>query len=108
MEIGISGDMNCNAEMRRIEAQTIQDEEVMNLRDVITFQGRAVEELKHAFADDLAFCRERGEELEKPYSGQLMVRPAPPLHQGVATAARRQSLSLNKWVVKTLERASHS
>ena len=40
--------------------------EVMNLRDVITFQGSSAEELKQAFAnsveDYLAFCQERGEE----------------------------------------------
>ncbi len=40
--------------------------EVINLRDVITFQGKSVSELKRAFAasveDYLAFCRQRGEE----------------------------------------------
>ena len=40
--------------------------EVVNTRDVITFQGGSVEELKTALADSvedyLAFCRERGEE----------------------------------------------
>ncbi len=47
--------------------------EVMNLRDVITFQGGSVAELKQALADSvedyLAFCWARGEEPEKPYSG---------------------------------------
>jgi predicted HicB family RNase H-like nuclease len=55
--------------------------EVMNLRDVITFQGSSVKELKKAFADSvedyLAFCKERGEEPEKPYSGQFIVRVDP-------------------------------
>ena len=48
--------------------------EVMNLHDVITFQGSSVDELKKAFADSvgdyLAFCKGRAEEPEKPYSGQ--------------------------------------
>jgi predicted HicB family RNase H-like nuclease len=39
--------------------------EVINLRNVVTFQGRSVSELKKAFAgsveDYLAFCKERGE-----------------------------------------------
>jgi predicted HicB family RNase H-like nuclease len=39
--------------------------EVINLRDVVTFQGRSVSELKKAFVgsveDYLAFCKERGE-----------------------------------------------
>jgi predicted HicB family RNase H-like nuclease len=42
--------------------------EVINLRDVITCQGRSVSELKKAFAgsveDYLAFCKERGEDAE--------------------------------------------
>ncbi|HYF08712.1 MAG TPA: type II toxin-antitoxin system HicB family antitoxin [Acetobacteraceae bacterium] len=84
--------------------------EVMNLRDVITFQGRSVEELKRAFADSvqdyLAFCRERGEEPEKPYSGQFVVRVDPPVHRAAATAARRAGVSLNRWVAATLERAA--
>ncbi|PWB82964.1 MAG: toxin-antitoxin system HicB family antitoxin [Methylocystaceae bacterium] len=84
--------------------------EVVDLRDVITFQGRSVDELKRAFAesvdDYLAFCEERGEEPDKPYSGQFLVRIEPALHKAVATAARRSGLSLNKWVTTMLERAA--
>jgi len=84
--------------------------EVMNLRDVITFQGQSVDELKTAFAasvdDYISFCEERGEKPEKPYSGQFMVRIAPPLHRAVALAARKAGQSLNKWVATTLERAA--
>jgi predicted HicB family RNase H-like nuclease len=84
--------------------------EVMNLRDVITFQGKSVNELKAAFAgsveDYIAFCRDRGEEPEKPYSGQFVVRVDPPLHKAVVTAAKRAGLSLNKWVATTLASAA--
>ena len=84
--------------------------EIVNLRDVITFQGRSVKELKTALAesieDYLAYCAKRGEEPEKPYSGQFVVRVDPPLHKAVATAARRQGVSLNKWVATTLEKAA--
>ena len=49
--------------------------EVMNTRDVITFQGRSVDDLKAALAesveDYLACCRERGEKPEKPTVRQL-------------------------------------
>lgn len=83
--------------------------EVANLRDVITFQGKSVNELKKAFAesieDYLEFCKERGEEPEKPFSGQFVVRTDPELHKDVSLAARREGLSLNKWITKTLERA---
>ncbi len=44
--------------------------EVINIRDVITFQGRSVEELQQTLADSiedyLAFCAELGEEPERP------------------------------------------
>jgi predicted HicB family RNase H-like nuclease len=84
--------------------------EVLNLRDVITFQGQSVAQLKQALADSvedyLAFCKERGEEPEKPYSGQFVVRVEPPLHRALARAAKRAGVSLNKWVTATLERAA--
>ena len=84
--------------------------EVIDMRDVVTFQGRSVDELKQAFSDSiddyLAFCAERGEEPEKPYSGQFVVRVEPVLHRAVVLAAKRAGISLNKWVARTLERAT--
>jgi len=61
--------------------------EVIGLRDVITFQGRTVDEVKRAFHDSvddyLAFCAKRGEEPEKPFTGKLMLRLSPDLHRMV-------------------------
>ena len=57
--------------------------EVINTRDVITFQGKTVAEIKKAFResvdDYLAFCKERNEYPEKPFSGKfnLPYNPAP-------------------------------
>lgn len=83
--------------------------EVINLRDVITFQGTSAAELKLALAesieDYLDFCRERGEEPEKPFSGQFMVRTEPSLHKEITLAARKAGMSLNKWVSLALEKA---
>lgn len=83
--------------------------EVINLRDVITFQGVSAQELKQALAelveDYLAFCAERGEEAEKPFSGQFVIRTDPSLHKALTIAARRDGVSLNKWVTSALERA---
>ncbi|MEX0779206.1 MAG: hypothetical protein WD491_02155 [Balneolales bacterium] len=43
----------------------------MDLRDVITFQGKSVEELEQAFRDSiddyLEYYRQRGEEPDKPF-----------------------------------------
>ena len=83
--------------------------EVADLRDVITFQGKSVAELKKALAgsieDYLTFCKERDEEPEKPFSGQFVVRTEPSLHKDVSMAARRAGVSLNKWIAATLEKA---
>ncbi len=81
--------------------------EVINLRDVITFQGYDVNELRQAFQesveDYLAFCAARGEQPEKPYSGKFSVRLDPELHRKIAIQARMNSKSLNRWINETLE-----
>jgi predicted HicB family RNase H-like nuclease len=81
--------------------------EVINLRDVITFQGESVAELKHAFQDSvedyLAFCAERGETPEKPYSGKFSVRMDPELHRKITIKARHANKSVNSWISETLE-----
>lgn len=83
--------------------------EVINIRDVITFQGKSVAELKRAFResveDYLAFCASRGEEPDKPFSGQFVARIPPELHQQVSLAARLAGKSLNAWVREQLESA---
>jgi predicted HicB family RNase H-like nuclease len=82
---------------------------VVGLRDVITFQGRSIEQLKKALADSiddyLDFCRERGEEPEKPLSGKFVLRLEPQLHRAVALAAERDGKSLNAWVKERLQEA---
>jgi predicted HicB family RNase H-like nuclease len=83
--------------------------EVINTRDVITFQGRSVKELKKALAasieDYLAFCAQRGEPPEKPYSGQFVTRISPELHRRVSLAAAAAGISLNAFVAHLLESA---
>jgi predicted HicB family RNase H-like nuclease len=83
--------------------------EVMNTRDVITFQGKSVTELKKAFQDSVydypAFCADRGEEPDKPFSGQFVTRIPPELHRKVNLAARLSGKSLNAWVVEQLQSA---
>lgn len=84
--------------------------EVLHTRDVITFQGTSVEELRAAFSDSiedyLEFCASRGEDPEKPFSGRFLVRVEPALHRDVAVAAARAGESLNSWVSGCLERAT--
>ncbi|MGA2737525.1 MAG: type II toxin-antitoxin system HicB family antitoxin [Bryobacteraceae bacterium] len=80
--------------------------EVINTRDVITFQGSSVKELKQAFEDSLDdyldFCASRGEDPEKPFSGKFLVRVPPEVHREIMTEARRQGKSLNAYVLEKL------
>jgi predicted HicB family RNase H-like nuclease len=81
--------------------------EVINTRDVITFQGSSVKELKKAFKDSvddyLELCAKRKEEPEKPFSGTLSLRLPPDVHRHVALEARRQSKSLNSYILERLK-----
>ncbi len=81
--------------------------EVINTRDVITFQGRSVAEIKKAFKDSindyLDFCAERGEEPERPFSGKFNLRVDPALHRKIYIAARQHKISLNQWVTEAIK-----
>jgi predicted HicB family RNase H-like nuclease len=79
---------------------------VINTRDVITFQGTSVAEVRSAFADSvedyLAFCASRNEEPEKPFSGKFLLRMEPDLHRAITSRAASDGLSINVWVVSRL------
>ena len=90
------------------EAQIFHGE-IVNLRDVITFEGKSVSELQQAMResieDYLEFCKERGEEPEKPFSGQFIVRVDPELHRKVTLLAKEEDKSLNQLVTDILLQA---
>lgn len=80
---------------------------VLNTCATLHFAGRSVEELRAAFADTIAdyreWCRERGVEPEKPYSGALSLRLDPDLHRRVAERALKQGESINQFILERLE-----
>jgi predicted HicB family RNase H-like nuclease len=81
--------------------------EVIGTRDVITFQGATIEDTGKAFVesvdDYLAYCRERGEKPERPFSGRFVVRISPHSHQRLSGLAESLGTSLNALVVKQIE-----
>ena len=83
--------------------------EVVDTRDVITFQGTTVEEIEEAFRDSvddyLEFCEQRGEPPDRPFSGRLMVRLPPDLHRRLFILARREGKSLNQLIAERLSKA---
>jgi predicted HicB family RNase H-like nuclease len=86
--------------------------EVLGIRDVVTFQAKSVEELHKAFResvdDYLAFCKQRGENPERPSSGKFLVRIDPELHRKANIAAAAAGKSLNSLVGECLARQLNS
>jgi predicted HicB family RNase H-like nuclease len=82
--------------------------QVVNTRDVITFYGHSIDELKREFAksveEHLKFCARKGVEPSKPYSGRIPLRLDPSLHRRLDAAAALSGLSLNAYIAETLER----
>ncbi len=82
----------------------------INTRAVLHFAGRDIAELKTAFADTVEdyrdWCRERGVEPEKPYSGALSLRIAPDLHRRIAEKAAEAGESVNQFIADTLEQVA--
>ena len=80
--------------------------EVIGLRDVVTFQGRTVDDLKQAFHDSiddyLDFCESRDEDPDKPFSGKFLLRVDPVLHRRLAELSAHDGESLNNWIVSRL------
>lgn len=80
---------------------------VVNTRDVITFQGSSVEELRREFEASVDFYLEvsarHNREPEKPASGKFVVRIAPEMHRELIKLAARESKSLNTVVRETLQ-----
>jgi len=81
--------------------------EVIGIRDVVTFQGKSVNELRKAFQDSvddyLEFCRQCGESPEKPASGRFVLRIPPQMHRKICALASTAGQSLNAWIVARLE-----
>ena len=81
--------------------------EVIDTRDVITFQGKSVDELRQAFRDSveeyLKICAERNREPDKPFSGRVVLRMEPEIHRAAVTTAKSGGMSLNSWVVGAIK-----
>jgi predicted HicB family RNase H-like nuclease len=67
---------------------------VAGLRDVITFEGTTFAEVERAFRDIidgyLAFCAQRGEPADRPYSGRIPLRVGPDTHRRAAMRAQSE------------------
>jgi predicted HicB family RNase H-like nuclease len=82
---------------------------IVGIRDVITFEGKTVTEIKESFKivvdDYLQTCKELGKDPDKKYSGSFNVRLKPKLHKLASIRSSAMKISLNKFIEKAVEKA---
>lgn len=76
-------------------------------KDVISYEGKTVEELKADFEEGidsyLESCKNRGIEPRKAYNGSLNVRLTPEIHNKIAIAAQANGITINAYIKNALE-----
>lgn len=82
---------------------------IAGIRDVVGFHASSVEELRLAFheaVDDyLATCEKLGKAPQRPYSGKVMLRIPPEIHERAAMKAQAMGKSLNQWAAEVFDQA---
>ncbi len=85
---------------------------IIGICDIVGFHGESVAELETAFCeavdDYLAACNKLGQEPNKPYSGNLMLRVPAEIHAAVASAAEASGKSINQWAARVLDKESQA
>jgi len=79
---------------------------IIGTADLVTFEGKTVNNLKKAFTeaveDYLVLCKEVGKEPQKSYKGSFNIRISPELHRAAAVIAGKKGISLNTFVEKAI------
>jgi predicted HicB family RNase H-like nuclease len=82
---------------------------VAGLKDVIHFEGKTARELARAFRDSidsyLDYCKEIGQEPDRPYNGKILLRTEPGLHRKAVLRAAVEGVSLSRWISRQIESA---
>lgn len=99
------------ASIRYSEEDEVFVGKIEGINSVVSFEGESVSELKEAFAeaaeDYLDFCKRKGIEPQKHYTGAFNVRLTPELHRIAAFVAKREGFTLNGFIRKAVERELH-
>lgn len=92
----------------------IEDEDILfgkieGIRDLVTFEGESIQEVKAAFKymveEYIAHCKEVGKEPLKSFKGSFNVRLPVDLHRDAALKAVSNNMNLNQFVQKAIEKA---
>ncbi len=80
--------------------------EVLGLSGGADFYGKTPEQLRTEFKKSLDFylkmCAKKSIEPRKQYSGKLMLRVSPEVHERAALLAQAQGKSINAWIADAL------
>ena len=81
---------------------------IANIRTVVMFEGRSIEELQREFAisveEYFALCKKLKTKPEPPYSGEITVKIDPELHGALLAAAAASGATLDRFVAENLEK----
>lgn len=81
---------------------------IEGINDLVTFEGRTVDELKKAFREAVEdysrLCKITGKQLRKSYKGNFNVRMTAELHRKAVQKSLRLGISLNQLVQKAVEK----
>lgn len=79
---------------------------ILYIDDLITYEGSNVAETIQSFQDAVdryvAYCKSKGYEPNKPYSGSFNIRTGKEIHRKAVIQARTEGLSLNEFVTKAI------
>jgi len=82
--------------------------EIEGIDDLISFEGRSVDELRIAFReavdDYLELCKMSGKKPIRSYKGSFNVRIDPDLHRKAARKSALLGISLNRFVQAAIEK----
>lgn len=80
---------------------------IEGINDLVSFEGRSVNELKKAFreavVDYIEICRTTGKETQRSYKGSFNIRISPELHQKAVRKSRLEGITLNQFVQRAME-----
>jgi len=83
---------------------------ILEINDVVTFEGKTVEEARQEFEKSvdlyLEFCKQEKIEPEKLFSGRLPFRTTPETHRQIYLAATQAGKSINAWMEAVLSAAA--
>ena len=80
---------------------------ILFIDDLVTYEAKSPDDLQKEFEDAvmdyIETCAQVGKTPQKSFSGQFNVRIAPGMHQAAARRAKRETVSLNEIVARSMD-----